>query len=131
MSIQIRNLDSKEYKQHHEWMKTLKVGDTICDCRFKHVKILQIEEDTIAYRPSWVRRILFANWIPFFISNLLDDMFAWISRKVGNLELVDKTLVLEDQSHCSAMHCCHPADHEWQHPSEEDNSNTKSEAAVV
>jgi hypothetical protein len=52
------------------------VGDTVCDCRYRHLKI--------------TRRLN------------ADD------------------IILEDGSMCSLYHCCSPADHVWNHPTDEE-----------
>lgn len=30
-----------------QWILDLRVGDTVCDCRYKHLKIIRIDEDII------------------------------------------------------------------------------------
>lgn len=116
--IKVTTQDDQEYneKSQYEWMKNLRVGDTVCDCRFKHITIASIHESYIVKFPNWLKNIVFADWMPFRIGNFLDDLFCMISRKIGNIELSDKDLVLEDGAHCSAMHCCNPPEHLWDHP---------------
>lgn len=108
MSIQIRNAESKNYIAKAQWMSSLQVGDTVCDCRLQHLKIVTIEELHAVRFPRWLRNFVFADWMPYHISNILDDMFNWVSRKIGNVELIDKSIVLEDGAHCSVMSCCDP-----------------------
>ena len=57
--------------------KSLKVGDIVCDCRYKHLKIKSVIQQ----------------------------------HKYG------ADLVLEDDSQCSATHCCDIVPHNWEHPS--------------
>lgn len=115
MSMQIRNVESKDYIEKSRWMTSLKVGDTVCDCRFKHLKIATIEEHRVVRFPRWLRNFVFADWMPYSISNLLDDVFHWVSYKLGNVELIDKTVLLEDGAHCSVMNCCDPVTNHSEH----------------
>lgn len=108
------NDDTRKVKL--SWAKSLKVGDTVCDCRFKHLKIKSVSDNTVVRMPDIVKRILFSDWMPMRISDWIDDIFCKVSRKIGNVEVVDRTLVLEDGANCSAMHCCDDACHTWEHP---------------
>jgi hypothetical protein len=108
MPIQIRLKDSPEYTSKLNWVKGLKVGDVIRDCRQRHVRISRIETDSIVPIAEWVRAILYASWLPFFIGNLLDYLYCWAAHKLGKVEVVDRSLVLEDGAYCSAMNCCDP-----------------------
>jgi hypothetical protein len=107
-------MDSNEYKEKMEWIKSLRVGDTVCDCRLRHIKIKSITNDTVVKFPRWLRNIIFANWMPMVIGNLMYDVVCWISRKANRFEIADRTIVLEDGAQCSAMHCCDKDDHSHQ-----------------
>ena len=125
---------SKEEKL--AWAKTLVVGDTVCDCRFRHMKIAQLDEEyhhTNFSAPiirlifkvyglvpvknkhsEWVDEHILDPIVFFLIDNIiLDRVDPWLL-KVGltDRRTVDFTIVLEDGAQCSAMHCCDPADHE-------------------
>lgn len=89
-------------------MKSLDAGDTVYDCKYRYIKILQVTEETVVRMPAWVRTFLFSNWMPIFVGDWLDDIYCWFARKLGFIDLVDKSLILEDGSHCSAMSCCRP-----------------------
>lgn len=82
-----------------EWMHSLKVGDTVNDCRFKNLKIIEIRDFkmTKIQLPYW-------SWIPSWAFGAFD----WLSRKLFGMIVIDKTLTLEDGNGCSAMHCCDP-----------------------
>lgn len=115
MTIKIRDISSPEYIAHQQWMRTLQVGDSVCDCRLQHLKITAIENHYTVKFPFFLRRIIFAEWVPYWIGNVFYDIFCWVSRKIGNVELIDKSLVLEDGAHCSAMSCCDNIAHTWEH----------------
>jgi len=74
--------EEKQVEDKKKWAKSLKVGDVVCDCRYKHLKIAEIDGQES------------------------DNVY-------------DIQLVLEDGSCCSAIHCCDPVDHEWDHSKEE------------
>ena len=96
-----------------EWIRNLKVGDVVCDCRYKHIKISEIEEDWgVVAMPEWLRSILHANWMPDTIFFHTYSVWSWANEKLGRLELYDKTLILEDGASCSARHCCDQPDHD-------------------
>ena len=113
--MQIRNTESPSYIEKFQWMNTLQVGDTVCDCRSKHLKIATIEEHRAVRFPRWLRNFVFADWMPTRLSDLLDNLFHWVSYKVGNVELIDKTILLEDGQHCSVMNCCDPITNHSEH----------------
>jgi hypothetical protein len=92
------------------WLRSLKVGEVVCDCRYKHLKIAEIERHYWAFSP--LSRFL-PSWLPLWV----DDAWHRVAYALGFTTLGDCDLVLEDGAHCSAIACCHPADHEWEHPS--------------
>lgn len=104
--------------QKLEWAKTLKVGDTVCDCRYKHLRIADIRDRRYVVYPWLIRQIIFSDYIPMFLTDWLDDAYSYLARKIGYTELADRDITLEDGSNCSAMHCCdNPHDHTLQqHP---------------
>ena len=99
-------------EQKYKWMQTLKVGDSVCDCRFNHQKIVKIE-DEITYDPKSIR---FLAYLPSIIFNSLVKLIIWIRKEFGLKRLVDRTFTLEDGLVCSAMYCCDPIDHKESHP---------------
>jgi hypothetical protein len=94
-------------------MRTLEVGDYVCDCRFEHLKIAEIEECWVVNGDSILNRL--PDWVPDIVWHTAHDIREYVLRKIGILTLVDKDLVLEDGQHCSAMHCCDPIEHGWKH----------------
>ncbi|KKM93273.1 hypothetical protein LCGC14_1210100 [marine sediment metagenome] len=97
------------------WIESLSVGDSVCDCRFKHLKISKIYEVWTPIAPS---NILFklTDWIPLAIFSFIWDARGWLYTKLGLVTLTDKDLILEDGAQCSAQHCCDPVDHAREHP---------------
>jgi hypothetical protein len=100
---------------HQEWMRRLRVGDKVCNCDFKHVKITSIQDDMSVWRPWLYRWIVFNDWMPTPLLILIDVPWAWACRKLGAMVLIDRELTLEDGNVCSAEHCCDPVEHEWEH----------------
>jgi hypothetical protein len=92
-----------------DWWKELKVGDEVCDCRFKHIKVEEIRKDyydidyvfLIKYTPDWL-----PDWLDNWLWTLVPTRSVWS----------DSTLILEDGNSCSARNCCDPVDHPWEHP---------------
>jgi len=107
---------NKHINQKLKWMRSLKVGDLVCDCRYLHKKIINISERKMVWYPRIVRMIMFHQHMPDKISDFFDDVWDFTFRFLGITEVVDKDLTLEGGSCCSAMHCCDDADHEWEHP---------------
>ncbi len=105
-----------EILEKREWARNLKVGDLVCDCRYKHLQIAKLNQEHCVRYPKWLRNLLFADWMPGRLSDPLDDAYCWVSRKIGNEEYVDSDLILEDGSGCSAMSCCSPYNHAWEDP---------------
>lgn len=92
-----------------KWIQSLQVGDVVCDCRGKHLKISEVEEVYLDHHPQWIRNIVFHDRMPLVLSDILFNLANWCIKK--KTYLYDKDLTLEDGAHCSARHCCEPADH--------------------
>lgn len=101
-----------------EWMRRLEVGDIVCDCRCKHLKIVEIEECWVAPRGK-LYCFLTPRWLPNYFYHRLARLHAWLSRIFEWEILHDVDLKLEDGAYCSAMHCCSPPDHEQEYVSQE------------
>lgn len=94
-----------------EWMRQLKVGDVVCDCRYRHVKITAIDEESGAVSmPVWLHRVLL--WMPNFIFHRSCTVWNWVNEKLNRIEVYDKFLTTEDDFCCSAMSCCSPPNHD-------------------
>lgn len=88
-----------------EWIRTLKPGDTVCDCRFRHAPIKTIKFDRASR--DWVRKIL---WL---LPNLVADRIQlglWGRKVWGFTSVIDAEIEIDDGWHCSARHCCDPID---------------------
>jgi hypothetical protein len=96
-----------------KWIRSLKVGDKVCDCRYEHLAIKEIMDDTMVWRPPFYWWIV--DLFPTRVQDWIDDTWEIIGRRLGIECLVDRTLILEDNSQCSAMHCCDPVAHDWDH----------------
>lgn len=92
-----------------KWMESLKVGDTVCDCRFKHSVIKEIHDSRWKQLPTTILRILMA--IPG-----MWRVEPFITMVFGRIRLMDRVLLLEDGTRCSALYCCDPPDHKENHP---------------
>lgn len=100
-----------------KWMKSLKVGNVVCDCKFDHLTINKIEE---VYMPkqmsTGLASIILHDKVPVQIVDAFLLIRDWFCSKLGIVELVDKDLYLEDGGWCSAIHCCDPVNHTEPHP---------------
>lgn len=94
-----------------EWMADLKVGDTVCDCRFKHLRIAEIRENRWKVLPYWMLWVCLT--LPEWVGDRLEKLLL---KAFGKEKLHDKELILEDGASCSALHCCDPVRHVWDHP---------------
>jgi len=116
-------MKSSDYHDSHglpihkrQWMQSLKVGDYVCDCRYKHLSIVEIHE---------VRRVRFNRfWALFtYLGDFGGEIYFWLCETLSENKFLskifsyvaDKDLTLEDGANCSAMHCCDPVDHKWNH----------------
>lgn len=100
------------------WLKSLKVGDTVCDCQYKHQKIVSLEEVYQYVFPWIIRQIIFRDFWPDSIYKFLNDSWMKFVKFFNYKKLADKDLVLENGSHCSAKHCCDEPNHQWKHNDE-------------
>jgi hypothetical protein len=92
-------IDSRRSRRSRmNWMRGLKVGDVVCDCRFKHVKIAQIKDEVFPWR--WFHRA--TRWMPLKLYYFFQDLAIYVRWS----SVQDKDLQLEDGAHCSAMSCC-------------------------
>lgn len=99
------------YKDGKYWWKSLEVGDEVCDCRYKHLKVVDIQREFIS-RPFVDFYVYTPDWFPLF----LDDIVWFLQGLVPTYrEWIDSILTLEDGANCSASNCCDPVDHSWNH----------------
>lgn len=105
------NTDNYE-KSKEKWIKTLRVGDIVCDCRELHLSIKTIELEycprfTILRRLIWY---LHMDWLDEYLRKVPRN---WFSKFFS--EVCDAHITLTDGNSCSAFHCCDPVDHSWEH----------------
>lgn len=90
------------------WVKRLRVGDTVCNCSYRHLKIVGIRDEIYAWKPDLVLKIVYNDLAPMWI----EDAWEWFCEKLGLHALADRWLLLENGRGCNARACCHPHDHE-------------------
>ena len=79
------------------WVKGLKVGDLVEDCRCLTLKIISIKDEFQPKIPRWVV------WVPMPVK-----LFDWLMDhydKNAPQVLVDREVTLEGNYICSALHC--------------------------
>ena len=92
------------FKSKQHWMRSLKVGDYVEDCEGKVIHIIRLDKHF--YLPRWLSRLIYIN-LPYKIANKVDNMLTWLFPFLP--KHYDSSLILENGSSCSAMHCCdHP-----------------------
>jgi hypothetical protein len=106
-----------------KWMTTLQVGDVVCDCRYKHISIKELSPCYLPWYPKLLQKLIFS--LPDPVFDIIDRVWCFVMRKLHITSLVDKDLILEDGSHCSAMSCCDNSNHEWKHPSSSEEMDKK------
>lgn len=77
----------------HDQMIALKVGDTICDCNYRHQEVISIEDELFSNQSLY----RYFDWLPLWCHDILEKIWP---KYVG-----DKALILKDGSSCSAIHC--------------------------
>lgn len=87
------------------WIRDLKEGDVVCDCRGHHLRIVSIEYDVFDPVPDWMIDLPECwDWI--------EDAFRWFCRKLDIGLIYDLHVELSDGFNCSVRNCCSPHDHE-------------------
>jgi len=89
----------------NRWIKSLKVGDVVCDCRYRHLKIVDLTEER--WPPTFIEKAICH--IP---NEKIINFLYWMCDVLRISILFDKTLTLEDGNSCSAVYCCEPVDHD-------------------
>jgi hypothetical protein len=112
-------INHSKYNRRMNWVKSLKVGDVVCNCRYKHLAIKEIYPIHHYWMPWIIRQIVFSNWMPMRISDWLDGKWEQLARKLGWKELYDYTLTFTDNTCCGAFDCCSKVD---DHTEEDHNS---------
>ena len=92
------------------WMRKIKVGDTVCDCRYKHSKVISIDHvDRYPWR--WVT--LITGYIPWKLGDVIFEFSKVACRKLGLTSIVDKRVTVEDGHSFNLLACCDPVhDHD-------------------
>lgn len=83
--------------KNEAWLKSLRSGDYVVDCRNQRLRILRIMEQHKT--PSWLIKLLY--WAPKVVLEVAMKM----AETLGLQTHYDSELILEDGSHCSAMNC--------------------------
>jgi hypothetical protein len=88
-----------------KWWLTLKVGDVVCDCRYRHVEIVEIREVTEG-KGNWG----LLTWaIAMFSVQKASSVTDWLDRK-GETEPIERLIYFADGSRCFASKCLDPAE---------------------
>lgn len=103
----------------NQWVESLKIGDVVCDCRGRHLRIAEMRYQRFVR--DWIRKALMLPdsalsavagddaWNGFLRLALKLEGFLEKSKLFTKAYLT--TLVLEDGAHCSPYACCcEPAD---------------------
>lgn len=93
--------DYISYYDRHKWMLSIKIGDSVYDCRNQLHEIINVESHKIA---RW--RVFFPEWVHPAIENCANDFLSWFCMLIGWMEIIDKDVQLDDGAMCSVMHCC-------------------------
>ena len=103
--MDIYNIELKRVRQ-------LKVGDLVCDCRYKHLRIKELTPRYMTWE-SWIaRQIIFCKLWPQRFTDALEIAWRKITNVLGIKEFIDYDVMLEDGNCCSAFHCLSAVDHE-------------------
>lgn len=101
-------------------MRSLRVGDLVCDCQYRHVRIIQIHPDYGVLFPR------------FILKRLPDRLFDFVLDYWPLKEVIDKHLIVETGSHHSALSCCDPVDHDvLVHPIQTPQVKDLSDGATI
>ena len=91
-------------KTFPKWARKLTFGDTVRDCRFKHLKIKNIgfEEVPIVN----ISRFFYSKWVPYSISDFLVSNYEEICDRLRLVKVWDIHVELSDGASCSIRNCC-------------------------
>lgn len=95
-----------------KWIRQLKVGDLVCDCRYKHVRIKELRPVYYPWMPFMVRKVIFSDFLPMRLTDALENAWEKLMRALHIMELHDYNVIGEDGSGCSAYNCLDKADHD-------------------
>jgi len=102
--------DISGYGIRGDEVRRLKVGDFVCDCRFKHLKVIAIFPERFPKsRWEWLYRLAPWRW--------WKDVLDWCGLSwIYNLDIE-----VEDGSSCDFRQCCNLVPHDgYEHPSPEE-----------
>ena len=91
------------------WVRSLRVGDVVEDCRYENVKITEIYPDYGPIMKNPINYIVLV-WLNYF--KLFWPFTDWYDTKMRTRRIrffshmYDAHLTLENGNGCSAMHCC-------------------------
>src|SRR3990167_1449866 len=107
----------KFMKINPEWVTNLKIGDVVCDSKYRHLAIIEIEDEYWATIPMWLKNIVtfwlyLPDWTHKYLpsADLILDPLEKLYEFLGWEEVYDRCLTLSDGSICSARHCCSPVE---------------------
>jgi hypothetical protein len=87
-----------------DWIKDTKVGDIVCDCSYRHQKIIEIEYTTRCPRWAWSIILRCPDWR--WLEGVTDIFQKFTTYFWPRIYLVDVTL--EQGNMCNLGACAHP-----------------------
>ena len=88
-----------------EFIESVKVGTVVCDCRCKHLKVVDYDESWCLSK--WMEAICY----PILPRPIYHRLEALLWGVPVLARLYDKRVTLEDGRICSLIDCCGPVDH--------------------
>jgi hypothetical protein len=89
-------------RRHLEWAKQLRVGDTIPDPRYRHLRITRIEDLMTTSVPDVISNLVYLWPIPLSICMKLHNFVEWICDQLGMTEVWDRMVEFENGQVVSA-----------------------------
>lgn len=84
----------------NDYVKSFEIGDIICDCRYKHLAIVDIEDFEFPWVPLF---IVYASTYRGF--GWLETAWGTVAERLNLWRVIDRTITTEDGACCSANHC--------------------------
>jgi hypothetical protein len=93
-----------------QWIRDLKVGDRVCNCRYEHLTIQSIEDEAWPVRaPHWLEAL--TDMLPSAIRTWIWRAIEWVQWSMDHVVITDRLLKLSDGSEYYAKPCCSPDGH--------------------
>lgn len=93
-----------------EWIRDIRPGDRVCNCKYEHWLVAGIEPIVRARVHWWLYWLL--SFLPTHWDVAVCTFLERVALKLGIDEVIDVEVRLINDEQYSLISCCHPDDHE-------------------